>query len=84
MRYDEYPDLGCCRNCRIPDRVRIHRLLLPLPPPSRLRDLKNPRRSNAKAESTQARQKCRAFRFVDSAKFHFRCFSNIQRKRNGA
>ena len=22
--------------------------------------------------------------FVDSVKFHFRCFSNIQRKRNGA
>ena len=43
VRYDEYPDLGCCRNCRIPDRVRIHRLLLPLPPPSRLSDLKNPR-----------------------------------------
>ena len=42
MRYDEHPDLGCGWNRRIPGCVRIHRLLLPVPPSSRVRDL-NPR-----------------------------------------
>ena len=39
VRYDEYPDLGCGWNRRIPGCVRARRLLLPVPSSSRVRDL---------------------------------------------
>ena len=43
VRYDEHHHLGCRGNRRIPGRVRADRLLLPVPPSSRVRDLNSTR-----------------------------------------